>query len=193
MELGFGPNDLSKHLTRSRIPTIFVAKDAPFAEFHKQISVLHQARLCGQASVFLPTAMCTRLWLTTGRVRVSQIEVVYTGGCSAEHLIGSTDDKGSWLDGLLLRRLRALIEGVCGSGRNGGARSRHRACGIGTGDVSPPLPGKATSGFSHGCKSRLLVLDGPFSRLLEGMFAGDHASAPCLTGPQVRGRSPATV
>lgn len=117
---------------------------------------------------------------------VLQIEVVYTGGCSAEHLIGSTNDKGSWLDGLLLRRLRALVEGACGSGHAGDAHSRHRACGVGTGDVCPPLAGKATSGFSHGCKSRLLVLDGPISRVLEGMIAGDHAGAPPLTGPQVK-------
>lgn len=116
---------------------------------------------------------------------MSQIEVIYTGGCSAEHLIGSTDDKGSWLDGLLLRRLRVLVEGVRGSGQAGATRSRHRASGVGAGDVCPPCAGKATSGFSHGCKSRLLVLDGPVSRLLEGMVAGDHASAPSLTGPQV--------
>ena len=119
-------------------------------------------------------------------MRVSQIEVLYTGGCSAEHLIGSTNDKGSWLDGLLLRRLRVLVEGARGSGHVWGAPSRHRACGIGTGDVCPPLAGKATSGFSHGCKSRLLVLDGPVSRLLEGMIAGDHTGAPPLTGPQVK-------
>lgn len=119
-------------------------------------------------------------------MRALQIEVVYTGGCSAEHLIGSTDDKGSWLDGLLLRRLRVLIESARGSGHAGGARSRHRACGVGTGDVCSPLAGKVTSGFSHGCRSRLLVLDGPVSRLLEGMIAGDHAGAPSLTGSEVR-------
>eukprot|EP00903_Cladosiphon_okamuranus_P016193 g14943.t2 len=45
-------------------------------------------------------------------IPAQEIEVVHTGGCSAEHLIGSTDDKGSWLDGLLLRRLRDLVEGV---------------------------------------------------------------------------------
>lgn len=112
---------------------------------------------------------------------------MYTGACLAEHLIGSTDDKGSWLDGVLLRRLRVLAEGVRGSGNGQGeARSRHRACGLGTGDVCPPRAGKATSGFSHGCKSRLLVLDGPLSRLLEGMIAGDQASVPSLTGPLVR-------
>lgn len=110
---------------------------------------------------------------------------MYTGGCSAEHLIGSTDDKGSWLDGLLLRRLRVLVEGVGGGAHAGGARSRHRACGVGTGDVCPPTVG-VTSGFSHGCKSRLLVLDGPVSRLLEGIIAGDHVGAPSLTGPEVR-------
>ena len=115
---------------------------------------------------------------------------MYTGGSSAEHLIGSTDDKGSWLDGLLLRRLRALVEGSRGSRHAGGAHSRHRACGIGAGDVCPPLAGKATSGFSHGNKSRLLVLDGPVSRLLEGVIAGDHAGAPPLTGPQVCAHSP---
>lgn len=118
-------------------------------------------------------------------VPVLQIEVVYTGGCSAEHLIGSTDDKGSWLDGLLLRRLRVLVEGVRGGVYAGAARSRHRACGVGTGDVCPPTAG-VTSGFSHGCKSRLLVLDGPVSRLLEGVIAGDHAGAPSLTGSAVR-------
>lgn len=114
-----------------------------------------------------------------------QIEVVYTGGCSAEHLLGSTDDKGSWLDGLLVRRLRVLVEGVRGGVHAGAALSRHRARGVGTGDVCPPTVG-VSSGFSHGCKSRLLVLDGPVSRLLEGIIAGDYASAPSLTGLEVR-------
>lgn len=114
-----------------------------------------------------------------------QIEVLYTGGCSAEHLIGSTDDKGCWLDGLLVRRLRALVEGVRGGACTTAKRSRHRACGVGTGDVCLPPAGKATSGFSHGCRSRLLVLDGPISRVLEGILASDHAGGPPLTGPEV--------
>lgn len=119
-----------------------------------------------------------------------QIEVLYTGSCSAEHLIGSTDDKGCWLDGLLVRRLRALVEGMRGGAYTTAKRSRHRACGVGTGDVCLPPAGKATSGFSHGCKSRLLVLDGPISRVLEGILASDRAGGPSLTGPEVTVESP---
>lgn len=115
-----------------------------------------------------------------------QVEILYTGGSSAEHLIGSTDDKGSWLDGLLLRRLRVLAEGVRGGGPAGIARSRHRTRGAGAGDVCIPPAGKATSGFSHGCKSRLLVLDGPVSRLLEGVLAGDLSSGPPVAEQEVR-------
>ena len=111
--------------------------------------------------------------------------MVHTGGCSAEHVFGSTDEKGSWLDGHLLRRLRVLAEGNRGSATNPGT-GRHRACGVGTGDVCPHPSGSATSGFSHGCKSRLLVLDGPISKLLEGIFAGDPASGSSLTGLEVR-------
>ncbi|CAM9120215.1 unnamed protein product, partial [Ectocarpus sp. 13 AM-2016] len=117
-------------------------------------------------------------------VPAQEIEVLYTGGCSAEHLIGSTDDKGCWLDGLLVRRLRALVEGVPGGACTTAKRSRHRACGVGSGDVCLPPAGKATSGFSHGCRSRLLVLDGPISRVLEGILASDHAGGPPLTGPE---------
>ncbi|CAM9401133.1 unnamed protein product [Ectocarpus fasciculatus] len=117
-------------------------------------------------------------------VPAQEIEVLYTGGCSAEHLIGSTDDKGCWLDGLLVRRLRALVEGVRGGACTTAKRSRHRACGVGTGDVCLPPAGKATSGFSHGCRSRLLVLDGPISRVLEGILASDHGGGPPLTGPE---------
>ncbi|CAM9191667.1 unnamed protein product [Ectocarpus sp. 4 AP-2014] len=117
-------------------------------------------------------------------VPAQEIEVLYTGGCSAEHLIGSTDDKGCWLDGLLVRRLRALVEGVRGGACTMAKRPRHRACGVGTGDVCLPPAGKATSGFSHGCRSRLLVLDGPISRVLEGILASDHAGGPPLTGPE---------
>lgn len=121
-----------------------------------------------------------------------KVEVVYTGSCTAENLIGSTDDKGSWLDGLLLRRLRALVEGSSSMARGkidgavGG--SRHRVCGTGTGDVCPLSKGNATSGFSHGCTSRLLVLDGPLSQLLEGIIAGDPGSGPSLTGSDVSGQ-----
>ncbi|CAM9106957.1 unnamed protein product [Hapterophycus canaliculatus] len=122
-------------------------------------------------------------------IPAQEVEVIYTGGCSAEHLIGSTDDKGSWLDGLLLRRLRVLAEGVRSGGTAGIARSRHRACGVGTGDICIPPAGKATSGFSHGCKSRLLVLDGPVSRLLEGILAGDHCSGPPVTEQEEYGHN----
>lgn len=49
-----------------------------------------------------------------------------------------------------------------------------------------PLPtGAATSGFSHGCRSRLLVLDGPVFRCLEDMVAGDLAGTPSLTSSEV--------
>lgn len=115
---------------------------------------------------------------------------MYTGSCTAENFIGSTDDKGAWLDGLLLRRLRVLVEGSNSTAHGGiGGRvkgSRHRVYGTGTGDVCPLSKGNATSGFSHGCTSRLLVLDGPISQLLEGIIAGDFASGPSLTGSEVR-------
>lgn len=62
---------------------------------------------------------------------------------------------------------------------------RHRAAGVGTGDVCPLPAGAATSGFSHGCRSRLLALDGPVSRFLEGMIAGDLAGSPSLTCSEV--------
>lgn len=78
---------------------------------------------------------------------------------------------------------------VEGSGDAAGVeinQSRHRAYGMGMGDVCRRPSGQLTSGFSHGCRSRLLVLDGPVSRVLEGVLAGDLAGAPPLTGPEVR-------
>lgn len=122
---------------------------------------------------------------TTILIDLGKVEVLYTGGCSSEHLIGSTDEKGLWLDGHLLRRLRILVEGARGTAKMA-VTGRHRARGVGTGDVCPQPSGNATCGFSHGCKSRLLLLDGPVSRLLEGILAGDPASGLSLTGLKVR-------
>ncbi|CAM9103796.1 unnamed protein product, partial [Discosporangium mesarthrocarpum] len=111
-------------------------------------------------------------------IPAQEVEVVYTGGRRPEHVIGSSNERGEWHDGIFIRRLRVLAEGR-------GDRHRLGTGLIGRGDVC--LPSTACSDASeHSSQSRLLVLDGPLPKLAETMFTGDLYSGPGLTDANVR-------
>ncbi|CAM9357254.1 unnamed protein product, partial [Choristocarpus tenellus] len=103
-----------------------------------------------------------------------ELEVVYTGSCRPEHLIGSSDEFGQWHDGTLIRRLRVLAEGGADRHRVGAGASARR-------DLHKH-PDGCSDGVSHRMQSRLLVLDGPVTKLIEGLFTAGLPSGPGLTG-----------